>query len=86
MRASCARGVLMTSNAAGELVFSRAASTATDELVLGENLLTLDFEEDFRDRFSEYTVRGMPAQTVLRVMILMRKVSSPGKGPPLTVM
>lgn len=30
--------------------------------------------------------RGMPAQTVLRVMILMRKVSSPGKGPPLTVM
>ncbi|MCV3058349.1 phage baseplate assembly protein [Escherichia coli] len=58
VRASRARGVLMTSNAAGELVFSRAASTATDELVLGENLLTLNFEEDFRDRFSEYTVKG----------------------------
>ncbi|MCZ5437282.1 contractile injection system protein, VgrG/Pvc8 family [Escherichia coli] len=58
VRASAHRGVLMTSNAAGELVFSRAASTATDELVLGENLLTLDFEEDFRDRFSEYTVKG----------------------------
>lgn len=58
VRASRARGVLMTNNAAGELVFSRAASTATDELVLGENLLTLDFEEDFRDRFSEYTVKG----------------------------
>lgn len=58
VRASRARGVLMTSNAAGELVFSRAASTATDELILGENLLTLDFEEDFRDRFSEYTVKG----------------------------
>ncbi|MDF9346379.1 contractile injection system protein, VgrG/Pvc8 family [Escherichia coli] len=58
VRASRARGVLMTSNAAGKLVFSRAASTATDELVLGENLLTLDFEEDFRDRFSEYTVKG----------------------------
>ncbi|HAU7887957.1 TPA: baseplate protein [Escherichia coli] len=58
VRASRARGVLMTSNAAGELVFSQAASTATDELVLGENLLTLDFEEDFRDRFSEYTVKG----------------------------
>ncbi|HDK0627789.1 TPA: baseplate protein [Escherichia coli] len=58
VRASRARGVLMTSNAAGDLVFSRAASTATDELVLGENLLTLDFEEDFRDRFSEYTVKG----------------------------
>ncbi len=58
VRASRARGVLMTSNAAGELVFSLAASTATDELVLGENLLTLDFEEDFRDRFSEYTVKG----------------------------
>ncbi|EFF0761584.1 baseplate protein [Escherichia coli] len=58
VRASRARGVLMTSNAAGELVFSRAASTATDELVLGENLLTVDFEEDFRDRFSEYIVKG----------------------------
>ncbi|EGF7273886.1 baseplate protein [Shigella flexneri] len=58
VRASRARGVLMTSNAAGELVFSRAASTATDELVLGENLLTLDFDEDFRDRFSEYIVKG----------------------------
>ncbi|EFZ56102.1 bacteriophage Mu P family protein [Escherichia coli LT-68] len=58
VRASRARGVLMTSNAAGELVFSRAASTATDELVLGENLLTLDFEENFRDRFSEYIVKG----------------------------
>lgn len=57
-RASRARGVLMTSNAAGELVFSRAASTVTDELVLGGNLLTLDFEEDYRDRFSEYIVKG----------------------------
>ncbi len=58
VRASRARGVLMTSNAAGELVFSRAASTATDELVLGKNLLTVNFEEDFRDRFSEYIVKG----------------------------
>lgn len=58
VRASRARGVLMTSNAAGELVFSRAASTVTDELILGKNLLTVDFDEDFRDRFSEYIVKG----------------------------
>lgn len=58
VRASRARGVLMTSNAAGELVFSRAASAVTDELILGKNLLTVDFDEDFRDRFSEYIVKG----------------------------
>lgn len=58
VRASRARGVLMTSNAAGELVFSRAASTQTDELVLGKNLLSMNFAEDFRDRFSEYIVKG----------------------------
>ncbi|EPM0022706.1 phage baseplate assembly protein [Citrobacter farmeri] len=57
-RASRARGVLMTSNAAGELVFTRADDTQTDKLVLGGNLLELEFDEDDRDRFSEYLVAG----------------------------
>lgn len=57
-RASRARGVLMTSNAGGDLVFTRADDTQTDRLVLGENLLELEYDEDNRDRFSEYLVVG----------------------------
>lgn len=57
-RAARARGVLITSSPAGDLVFTRADESHTDRLVLGENLLSVDFNEDFRDRFSEYTVKG----------------------------
>lgn len=57
-RAARARGVLITSNAAGDLVFTRADESHSDRLVLGENLLSVDFDEDYRDRFSEYTVKG----------------------------
>ncbi|XIX49974.1 baseplate protein [Escherichia coli] len=42
--------VLVTGNAAGELVFSRAASAGhLMRLILGKNLLTVDFDEDFRE-------------------------------------
>ncbi|EHW4152126.1 baseplate protein [Salmonella enterica subsp. enterica serovar Kottbus] len=57
-RAARARGVLITSNAAGDLVFTRADESHSDRLVLGENMLSVDFDEDYRDRFSEYTVKG----------------------------
>ncbi|EBF8397256.1 baseplate protein [Salmonella enterica subsp. enterica] len=57
-RAARARGVLITSNAADDLVFTRADESHSDRLVLGENLLSVDFDEDYRDRFSEYTVKG----------------------------
>lgn len=57
-RASRARGVLMTSNAAGDLVFTRADDSQTDRLTLGENLLELEYDEDDRDRFSDYMVVG----------------------------
>ncbi|MDJ8697560.1 contractile injection system protein, VgrG/Pvc8 family [Salmonella enterica] len=57
-RAARARGVLITSNAVGDLVFTRADESHSDRLVLGENLLSVDFDEDYRDRFSEYTVKG----------------------------
>ncbi len=57
-RAARHRGVLVTSNAAGELVFTHADAQQSDMLVLGENLLSVDYEEDDRDRFSEYRVNG----------------------------
>ncbi|QHM71677.1 hypothetical protein C7M51_01968 [Mixta intestinalis] len=57
-RAARARGVLMTTNAAGDLVFTHADAAYSDTLVLGDNLLELDYNEDFRDRFSEYRVVG----------------------------
>ncbi|HDS8578264.1 TPA: baseplate protein [Klebsiella variicola] len=57
-RASRARGVLMTSNATGDLVFTHADDTQTDKLVLGGNLLELEYDEDDRDRFSDYMVVG----------------------------
>jgi prophage tail gpP-like protein len=57
-RAARARGVLITSNPAGELVFTHADDTHTDRLALGDSLLTLSLEEDNRDRFSEYIVKG----------------------------
>ncbi|HDJ0117902.1 TPA: phage tail protein, partial [Escherichia coli] len=57
-RAARHRGVLVTSNAAGELVFTQAGSQRGDTLTLGENLLDLDHNVDHRLRHSEYRVRG----------------------------
>ncbi|WP_407230669.1 hypothetical protein [Escherichia coli] len=52
-RAARHRGVLVTSNAAGELVFTQAGSKQTDTLVLGENLLEAIYNDDHRMRYSE---------------------------------
>lgn len=52
------RGVLVTSNANGDLVFTQAGSQQTDRLVLGDNLLDADYNTDWRGRYSEYRVRG----------------------------
>lgn len=57
-RAARHRDVLVTSNAAGELVFTQAGSQRGDTLTLGENLLDLDHNVDHRLRHSEYRVRG----------------------------
>ncbi|KDY55832.1 phage baseplate assembly protein [Escherichia coli] len=57
-RAARHRGVLVTSNADGDLVFTQAGSQQTDRLVLGDNLLDLDHNVDWRGRYSEYRVRG----------------------------
>ncbi|EOM5988197.1 phage baseplate assembly protein [Escherichia coli] len=57
-RAARHRGVLVTSNADGDLVFTQAGSQQTDRLVLGDNLLDADYNTDWRGRYSEYRVRG----------------------------
>lgn len=57
-RAARHRGVLITSNPAGDLVFTHASDTQADKLILGQNLLSCDYDEDYRDRFSEYRVNG----------------------------
>ncbi len=57
-RAARHRGVLVTSDADGDLVFTQAANTATDTLRLGENLLSAEYTEDWRDRHSQYLVKG----------------------------
>ncbi|EHJ0339223.1 phage tail protein [Salmonella enterica] len=57
-RAARHRGVLVTSNADGDLVFTQAGNQQTDTLELGKNLLDADFTDDWRNRYSEYLVKG----------------------------
>ncbi|EJD1356223.1 phage tail protein [Salmonella enterica] len=57
-RAARHRGVLVTSNADGDLVFTQAGNQQTDTLELGKNLLDADFSDDWRNRYSEYLVKG----------------------------
>lgn len=57
-RAARHRGVLVTSNAEGDLVFTQAGNVQTDTLTLGENLLGCDYSVDWRNRFSEYQIKG----------------------------
>ncbi|ECF7297797.1 phage tail protein [Salmonella enterica subsp. enterica] len=58
VRAARHRGVLVTSNEQGDVVFTQARAQRTDTLTLGENLLSCDYSNDWRDRFSEYNVKG----------------------------
>lgn len=57
-RAARHRGVLLTSDADRYLVFAQAVNTATDTLCLGENLLSAEYTEDWRDRHIQYLVKG----------------------------
>ncbi|WHQ26738.1 phage baseplate assembly protein [Edwardsiella anguillarum] len=57
-RAARHRGVLVTSNADGDLVFTQAGNIQTDTLTLGENLLACDYSDDWRNRYSEYQIKG----------------------------
>ncbi|MGA5655267.1 phage baseplate assembly protein [Rahnella contaminans] len=57
-RASRMRGVLMTSNAAGDLVFTQPGTASAGSLELGKTLLSLEYNHSWHDRFSLYKVVG----------------------------
>lgn len=58
------RGVLLVSDAAGNLVITRAGTQRlATALVLGENILEAAGSFSWRDRFSEYIVKGETAGT-----------------------
>lgn len=57
-RASRQRGVLMTSNAYGDLVFTQAGTASAGKLELGKTLLSLSYTHSWHDRFSSYQVVG----------------------------
>ncbi|HEQ1857018.1 TPA: phage tail protein [Providencia alcalifaciens] len=66
-RAARHRGVLMTSNAAGELVFTSASTQTVATLILGKSerqgvkILSLDSTLSWQERFSVYRVKGASA-------------------------
>lgn len=58
-KAARQRGVLLTSNAAGDLVITRAAQGApVAELIEGRNILAAHAQFSWRERFRDYTVLG----------------------------
>lgn len=57
-RAARQRGVMVTSDALGRLVFTEPGTTRTDDLILGQNLLQCKNNQDDSDRFSLYRVLG----------------------------
>ncbi|HBC0987561.1 TPA: phage tail protein [Escherichia coli] len=57
-RAARQRGVIVTSDALGRLVFTEPGTTRADDLILGENLLQCKNNQDDADRFSLYRVLG----------------------------
>lgn len=52
-------GVLLITNSKGELVIANSGSlTATDSLILGENVLSCSAVYDFTNRFSDYKIQS----------------------------
>lgn len=52
------KGVLVTSNVDGDLVFTDPSDTVVGEFKLGENILELELNDDWTQRFSLYRVIG----------------------------
>ncbi|HEA3290673.1 TPA: phage baseplate assembly protein [Pasteurella multocida] len=52
------KGVLVTSNVEGDLVFTDPSNTVVGEFKLGENVLELELNDDWTQRFSLYRVIG----------------------------
>lgn len=57
-RAARMRGVLMTSTASGDLLFTQAGTTSAGKLELGKTLLRIQYTKSWQDRFSLYRVVG----------------------------
>ncbi|MBM6483446.1 phage baseplate assembly protein [Klebsiella pneumoniae] len=57
-RAARQRGVILTSDALGRVVFTEPGTARADDLILGQNLLQCKNGEDDSDRFSLYRVLG----------------------------
>ncbi|EPG7298520.1 TPA: phage baseplate assembly protein [Klebsiella pneumoniae] len=57
-RAARQRGVIITSDALGRVVFTEPGTDRADDLILGQNLLQCKNGEDDSDRFSLYRVLG----------------------------
>jgi len=63
-RAARMRGLLILTNADGDLVFSRVGTTTIGTtLKLGENILGCNHQRSMRNRFSQYTVNCQTAGT-----------------------
>ncbi len=61
-RMTVLRGLLATTDASGDLVLRRPSEqTAGFELVEGENIEAITFDNDTADRFSRYTLKGHDA-------------------------
>ena len=52
------KGVLVTSSVEGDLVFTDPSNTVVGEFKLGENILELELQDDWTQRFSLYRVVG----------------------------
>lgn len=52
------KGVLVTSNVEGDLVFTEPSQTLSEELILGGTLLSIDSTDSWLNRFSLYRVIG----------------------------
>lgn len=52
------KGVMVTSDVEGNLVFTDPSKDVVGELTLGDNLLTLELNDDWSQRFSLYRVLG----------------------------
>ncbi|WP_424404562.1 phage baseplate assembly protein [Pasteurella sp. PK-2025] len=52
------KGVLVTSNVEGDLVFTDPSNNVVGEFKLGENILELELQDDWTQRFSLYRVVG----------------------------
>lgn len=62
-RQAAAAGVLITSDGEGGILLTRSGAARAWSLVLGDNVLDLDFDFDYEDRFSRYVVMTQKAGT-----------------------